>query len=434
MSAPHRRRRLLAIAVLLLTACTSPRERLDEHVRRADAYLEEEQLDEALLEFRSALKLEPDNAELHERIGDVLSAQARPREALEYYRQSDRLDPQRISPAMKEAQLIAFEDPQRAATLVKRGLGQAPNSALVHLTHAHVSLAAGRIGHALDAAESAVKLDPRSDAAWLQLAKVHQTRIAARQQQRETADDAIFEVTLASLQRIDKLLGGSPHAQLEQARVLSAWPGHRKQAIQRYKQALKLAKKQGNSKQIRSVALAIYEFAGAGGHPGLRRFALREIVADDDADYGAWIELAHLAQAGPEKNGSEVYRTLLEKRPDDRRSHLAYVNFLIENGQRTAAAQHLEQTLEGGFEDPALWETLLRLRIQAGQSAKARDAYNRLAETFPDAFATRVAKARVSLNRGRDALPQLRELTEENPTTELLRLLAVAELRAGNFR
>ena len=162
-----------------------------------------------------------------------------------------------------------------------------------------------------------------------------------------------------------------------------------------------------------------------GGQLGLVSFGLSWTIigAFGVPDHGYWGKgenrlyvnraTAHLAQAGPEKNGSEVYRTLLEKRPDDRRSHLAYVNFLIENGQRTAAAQHLEQTLEGGFEDPALWETLLRLRIQAGQSAKARDAYNRLAEAFPDAFATRVAKARISLNRGRDALPQLRELTEE---------------------
>jgi predicted Zn-dependent protease len=166
LSARLWRRGLLAIAGLLLAACTSPEERLAEHVERGNAYVEEKRLDDALLEFRSALKREPDNAELHERIGDVLSAQGRPREALEYYRQSDRLDPQRISPAMKEAQLVAFEDPRRAAALVKRGLKRAPNSALVHRTRAHVSLAAGKAGPALEAATTAVrsKASPRRTA------------------------------------------------------------------------------------------------------------------------------------------------------------------------------------------------------------------------------------------------------------------------------
>ncbi len=436
MSAPlrRRRRRLRTIAALLLAACTSPEERLAEHVERGDAYVEEERPADALLEFRNALKIQPDNAELHERIGDTLAAQGRPSEALEYYRQSDRLDPHRISPAMKLAMLIAFEDPQRASALVKRGLKRAPNSALVHRTHSHVSLAAGKAGPALDAAEKAVKLEPRNDTGWLQLARAHQARIGARQQQGETANDGVFEATLASLQRIDQLLSGSPRAQLEQARVLSAWPGHRNQAIRRYKQALKLAKQGGDTQQIHGVALAIYEFARASGNRALHRFALWELVEVDDADYGAWDELGRLAQSNSQKNGAEVYRKLLEQRPDDRRSHLLYVSSLVRNGQRGAAAQHLEKTLKGGFEDPALWEWLLRLSIQAGRLVDARAAYDRLVDAFPDAFATRVARARIALNEGRDALPQLRELTEENPTTELLRLLAVAEFRAGHLR
>jgi tetratricopeptide (TPR) repeat protein len=241
-------------------------------------------------------------------------------------------------------------------------------------------------------------------------------------------------VTLESLERVDELLGGSPRAQLEQARVLSAWPGHRKQAIRRYKQALKLAKKQGDAEQIHGAALAIYEFARASENAGLRRFALWEIVHAGDADYAAWEELGQLAQSSPEKNGAEVYRKLLGQRPDDPLAHLLYVSFLVQNGPDRIARHHLEQTLEGGLEDPILWELLLRLRIQAGRDADARAAYDRLAEAFPDAFATRVAEVRIALNEGRNALPQLRALTQENPTAELLRLLAISELRAGHLR
>jgi tetratricopeptide (TPR) repeat protein len=247
-------------------------------------------------------------------------------------------------------------------------------------------------------------------------------------------NDVIFEATLAALRRIDDLVGGSPRAHLEQARVFTAWPGHHKQAISRYKQALKLAKQGGDAEQIEGVALAIYEFARTRDYRALHRFALRELVDVDDADYAAWDELGRVTQASPQKNGAEVYLELLEQRPDDRRSHLLYVGFLVRSEQRRAAAHHLVTTLEGGLEDPALWEWLLRLHIQAGRLADARDAYNHLSESFPDAFATRVADVRIALNEGRDALAQLRELTEENPTAELLRMLAISELRAGHLR
>ncbi len=53
---------LALLAVVLAWGCASPEERFEEHVSNAEEYLEQEQHLEALIEYRSAMKLQPQNA------------------------------------------------------------------------------------------------------------------------------------------------------------------------------------------------------------------------------------------------------------------------------------------------------------------------------------------------------------------------------------
>ena len=68
----QRATRWLAVVALVAAACASPEERLAHHVERGEAFLRDNEVDAALLEFQSALKIQPANAALYERIGDVL--------------------------------------------------------------------------------------------------------------------------------------------------------------------------------------------------------------------------------------------------------------------------------------------------------------------------------------------------------------------------
>ena len=205
--------------MLLFACCTSPEERLASHMERGEEFLEQGQTKEALLEFQNALKIRPENAALHERIGGVLHSRSQFAEALEYFRQAYRLDESRISAAMYEARLSAFQDPKRARELLRRGLQEAPELAVVQRTRAHLAIVDGNTKTALEAAKKAVAIDPEDVANWVELGSVHQARIVERQKKRLPPKKAIFEDALAAFDRVDELKGGFPRAWLEKARV-----------------------------------------------------------------------------------------------------------------------------------------------------------------------------------------------------------------------
>ena len=139
----QRATRWLAVVALLAAACSSPEERLAHHVERGEAFLRDNEVDASLLEFQSALKIQPQNADLYERIGDVLMeySQLYPR-AISYYRESHRLEPTRIHSIVREARLLALEDRERARELLDEAISQDPESAEVLRAQANFALIA----------------------------------------------------------------------------------------------------------------------------------------------------------------------------------------------------------------------------------------------------------------------------------------------------
>ena len=55
---------LLGLA-LFLAACQDDAAKLDEHLTRGKAYVEEERFREAIIEFKSALQIDPNLADVH---------------------------------------------------------------------------------------------------------------------------------------------------------------------------------------------------------------------------------------------------------------------------------------------------------------------------------------------------------------------------------
>jgi tetratricopeptide (TPR) repeat protein len=425
--------RWLVAVMLLLACCTSPEERLASHMERGEEFLEQGQTKEALLEFQNALKIKPEDAALHERIGDVLQSRGQYAEALEYFRQAYRLDDSRISAAIQEARLIAFKNPTRAHELLQRGLREAPELVVVQRARAYLAVVDGDTRTALAAAEKAIAIDPEDVASWAELASVHLARILERQKKRLPPRNEIFEDALAALDRVDQLKGGSVRARLEKARVFKLWPRHRAEARATYEDALALAKSQKSPGEIRIAAKAMDQFGNEIGDYQLRRTALRELVAAVDDDYTAWDDLGRLVGGSSDE---EVYLELLERRPDDPRSHLLYVNYLTRRHRSDDAEAHLRRTLDDGLEAPLLWERLIRTMIQDNRLPDARALYVRMSDEFPDDLHTRVARARLAIAEGRSAegIRQLHLLIAEHESAELQRLMALAQYRLGNLK
>ena len=103
---------LVACASLPLAGCSpdaaSRRERAEQH-------LAEGRLREALLELRSALKLEPNDAETNFRIAEIAEDLGNLEDAAFFYGETLRIDPDHTDAALAEARLIAWDDPDRTA-------------------------------------------------------------------------------------------------------------------------------------------------------------------------------------------------------------------------------------------------------------------------------------------------------------------------------
>jgi tetratricopeptide (TPR) repeat protein len=426
-------RALLLAPVLLLAACASPEERFAEHLERAEKFAAEGSSRDAILEYKNALKLQPENALVYERIGDQYRIQSRFADALSWYHEAFRLDETRFNAAMNEARLLVFHDPKRARELVDLGLEQAPDLPAVHVTASQLALAQGSTRRALAAAERAVELDPEDPAAWVQLGTVHQARIRESQQRKRRPAPEIFEAAIAAFERFDQLEGGHPRAQVERARTLGVW-GRHEDAVAGYKAAIELAVRRQSPVDAAAAGEALDSYARERRDNELRRYALRQIVAAKSDEYGAWDKLARLAGGSRDGSADAVYRELLDARPEDAHAHALFASYLMRESRDAEAAAHLERTIDESLDDPILWDQLLRVQLGQGRFDEARETVARMADAHPNDPTTRVSEARLAISEGRyeEGIRTLSAVATEQEEFEPLRLLALAHHRRGD--
>ncbi len=428
-------RRLGSVLVLgVALACSSAEERFATHVQRGEEYEAAGETAKALLEYNSALKIDPEAAEINERVGDILQAQRSGQDAAYYYREAYRLDASRVEAAVKEARIILRDDPRRARVLLDEVLERDPDNAFAHRIRAELLLTRGNTERALEYARRTTELAPEDPASWMELGKIRQGQIRAAQVAKREPDEARFREALEAFQRADEVAGGYVNARLEQARTYGAWRGHGDDARRTYREAVELALRQDDPRMKVVAGEAAAEFASLRGEPELEAWALRRVVEVAPGRLSAWRRLADLAEA-EEGGARSVYREMLAMRPSDPLAQITYANYLIASGNSAGAIAHLEHALEDGVEAPLMWEQLMLLRLRARQLAEARAAFVQMADAFPDAPITRRAEARLALVTGRiqEATQLLRALVSEDESLESLNLLAQAEFQLGDM-
>jgi tetratricopeptide (TPR) repeat protein len=425
----------VALAALLIVACTSPEQRLQRHIESGHAYLEAGEVKEAVLEYRNALKLRPDDPALYEQLGEALYKAEQPFEALPYFEQAHTMDPSRIESTLYLARLTASSEPERARDLLDEVLAAHPDDPFAQQTLAQVLLYEGKQRKALAAAKRAVELEPDNTGNWLQLGSVYKARIRHAQDRRQRPGVDLFRSAIAAYDKVDELEGGWSRARIEKARVLSVWPGKDEQARAAYVDALELAQKTDTPLEVKLAAWAMDEYGAEHRNAGLRRRALRAILEVDEDNYEAWQKLGRLVDGQPGHSGEELYAELLERRPDDPRSHLAYAGYLVRKGRQQDAEAVVERALDDGIESPSLRGWLIRARLLEGKLGEAKAIHDQMLKDHPDDPETRIATVRLALATGHpeEAATQLSGILTGDETPELLRLLALAELRQGRL-
>jgi tetratricopeptide (TPR) repeat protein len=428
------RRSAAAFAIYMLVACSSPEERFAKHLERAERLAEAGETEDAILEYHSALKIDPQSSAANEQLGDLLLRRA-DLDAIYYFSEAIRLDPGQVDVAMRLAQvLLVTGRTDEAEEVTDAALVAHPEAAEIYITQAEIFLYQNDPERALAAALKATELDPDDPMAWLQLGRVHEGRIRMAEIKNERPKRAIYGEALAAFERADELAGGLVAARIERARLMGARVKTRDQAPAAFADAIELAKKQGNSVQHFDAARAAQRFAIQMNKERMQISALREMLEADDSRLDLWQKLAsHVERMN--QSGAVIYDQLLEKRPDDVEAHLMFASYLVSERRVRDAMKHLRDVIERDLGSPLPWEQLIRLKISRGRIANARATFVQMSDEFPDDPVTRRTEARIALAEGRTnaAAEIMRAVVAQSESFETHRLLALIEFRNDNL-
>jgi tetratricopeptide (TPR) repeat protein len=441
---------VIFLLVASVVACASDEERFAEHMARAADYREKDQFKKATIELRSALKLKPANALVNEQIADLSRETGSFESALFFYREAQRLDPERIEPLLQEFLLVFGTDLERAQEIIRLALELAPDDPRVQRKRSELALRGGNTDTALGAALTAVELAPNDPASHLAVGVVYQAKLREQQIAGEEPSEEFYRLALEAFERADAG-ESSIKARIERARTLAGWPGHREEAEAAFQAALERAIELEDRPHLILLAEEIALRARRLGEPEREREALEVIVNVDPKRISlreqlglgdpeprirqAWTDLANLTERQSPGTGSAVLERLIEKEPEDPRAHLLYARFLHANGRSDEALAYLEASADQDIEPALLLDEAVRLALESGEGQLASGYVRRLDDEQPDHVRTLLAKARMALARrnAAEAAEVLRQVNEFEESAESQRLLALAEFRLANL-
>jgi tetratricopeptide (TPR) repeat protein len=423
-----------AFLIILTLGCSSPEERVAAHISRAQELVAIGDKEEAILEYRSALKIDPDQAVANEEIGDLLLHQG-DLSGTFYLSEALRLEPERIDIAMELTRaLLITGQIDEADSVIAVAKAAHPDSGEVLGAEAELRLYRNDPEAALVSARKAVELAPENGQLWQQLGRVHQGRMRMDELLKKPVDREIRREAIAAFEKADELSGGSVAARVERARMLGQRKQNREVAEAAYIEAVELAKEQDNTDAHLMAASAARNFAARSNRTKFRTWAIREMLEADPSQLTLWSELADIVDDGS-GYGVIVYKELLFRRPDDPYAHIMFASFLAQKNLGGDAIRHLSDTIKGGMESPVLFEQLIRMQIAQSQLPAARVTFIDLSDEFPNDPTTGRAKARIALAEGRndEAIDILREQVDEPESFEYQRLMALAQYRKGEL-
>jgi tetratricopeptide (TPR) repeat protein len=387
-----------------------------------------------MIELRSALKLEPQNAGLHFRIGDLLDGTGELSDALFFYQEALRLAPEDGRAALATARLLLFDEPERAEELIEGVIQRSPDDPVAYIRRSELALARGKAPEALAAARLAVEKAPGSHMTHFQEGLVHRARIRELELRRKPEDPQLFVEALAAFDKglelapadapADEVVRGA----LERAFVLASRDGREGEAAPAFQRAVELARERGSQVEEMRALSETRKFAKAVKDETLERWALEAQIALEPRSLGAWARLAGLTP------GDAVLKRLIETLPDAEQAHVLYARILAERGDDAGALAHLRE-VEARVADPVpVRASQAEILIHREQFDEARALIQKLTEEDPERSETLDAVSLLAMRERRfaDAAETLRKLLERRETARLQMRLAEAELNLGD--
>ncbi len=428
----------MVAGLLLAFGCASDEEQIAQFSAEAEAYRAEGDYRSELVALKSALKLDPNNGELSERIANAYRALDDPTQAAFYFGEAYRLDPSRTRAALFQVGFLYDSDPDAAERLIEEVLEKEPGNPTAFMKRAELQLVRGEGEEALASALTAAELAPDSVAAHRTVGAVHRALVREQLLRHREAPDEMHQAAIDAFDRAvvlsaDREALGAWYDRREQAHVYSSWAGHKQDAQAKFKEAHDLAKGVGDDGGTLAVLIDAESYANQTNDLVFLRWVLERRTELESNNVRVWQRLARrAAEAGDSPD--EVWKRAIESQPAEIHFHVEYARDLADRERIADGLAYLDGLKPRLRNSPEAGVVRIELFLARADALEAQKMVEQLQRDHPDELLTRFAEARLHMARGRheEAAVILRSLAADSERSDVLRMLAQAEARLGN--
>ncbi len=444
---------VLLLAVVATTGCGGAEQRKARFIAKGDALMAERKYDKALLEFRNAVQLDPEDGAARVRVGEAAEKLGNFPEAMQMYQSTLAVDGTNALARARIGRIFVLAGaPDRALEAIDPALKAAPDDPGLLTIRATARMQQGDLVSARADAERAVGVDPGNQDAVAVLAGL--MRRAGQ------ADDALalvqktvgsqpqsvdLRLVLAQLQLDRKDMAGAGEQLREIIRLEPEQLAHRYRLVQ-----LLLASKDTDGAEAvlrqavkdtpdsTEVKLALAGFLATQRSPAAADRYLATLGNDHANDLELQLGIGdYYATAGRRKEAEFAYRKVIDHDGDGPRGLRAkdrVAALKLRAGERDAAAALVREVLQANPNDADALAIRADLALASGDPAAAVADLRAILRDQPNAVPVRRALARAYLQAGDPTLAEeaLRAAIQSNPKDRAVRLdLAELLVRQG---
>jgi tetratricopeptide (TPR) repeat protein len=413
---------ILVFSLVGLAACQDDATRLQEHMTRGNNYAEEARHQEAIIEFKSALQIDPNLAEAHYALARAYLRTKKPREGFWELRETVRLDPANHDAKLEFSQLAILAGEKEEALLQSSSVVEAdPSNVKAHLVRGQALDSLDRRDEALESYEQALAVAPEDETAMRVVAKALSQREKFGPSEQIyinlTRDFPSFDNYLAMCRMLRRL---GPEREADHEACLN--------------KALEVAEAEERIQAYVHLASFYYRLDRKD-----EAFALLdEGIAKEEETLDLIYLLARLHRSeGNKAKADELIEKSTEARPDDPKVYLVLSAYRGRNGDHEGALAAAEKALELAPDDKAAKlrkaEVLLELGFKderEGAVEEARDIVGALLASEPSDPQILVVDAKSKLGDGQiaAAAAALRAARDARPNWAQVRYMLCAVL------
>ena len=425
-----------------------------EHARRGTAFFDQARYQEAIVEFRGALQVDPKLGEVRKKLADSYVKANDPRNAMrEYVRAADLLPENAEAQRMAARMLLLARSYEDARVRAERAIALEPKNVEAQVLRGNAMAGLKDFDAAMGEYQDAITLDPTQSTAYSNLGTIQ-----LAQGKRAEAEETFKKAVTAAPKSLEARL----------ALANFYWATSRQtEAESMLKEALAIDKDSLNANRALGLfymangrapeaepyfttiarlahtdaaGLALADYYTISKRPDEARKLLRELAPHDPVYAAATVRLAALdASEGNRAQAQSLLHEVIQKHPKDATALLLSARLYFLDGKRNEARQAVAAVVANEPNLASAVQALLlsgQIETASDRSDLAIKAYEQVLKIQPKPLAADLALARLYLARG-DASKTItyaqQALVIEPALPEAQNLLIRAEIISGDL-